>query len=96
LHGSFPLFNSAHVGHPRALVQQRRQLVELGHGTDRIDLYPSVVFIPNPPAKADCHRVLFYEPAKSDALNPARHIPLTSLGLYPDTTSTQRPISLLL
>jgi hypothetical protein len=68
LHGGFALFNSPNVGHARPLIQEPRQFVQLLGGTDRIDLHPAVVLIPDPPAEAEAIGFVLHEPAKSHSL----------------------------
>ena len=79
LHGSFLLFNSANLSHAGTHVQKRGQLLQLILSTDRINLYPAIVFIANPAADTDPARILLDEPAEPDALHASRHKPLARL-----------------
>jgi len=80
LHGCFPLFNSANLGHRRPLVQQRGKLVKLRGSTDRVNPHPAIVFIADPPANTDAVRVLQNEPAESYTLHPPGYKPLARFG----------------
>lgn len=79
LHGSFLLFNSAHLGEAGALVEESSQVPQLIGCADGVNLDASVVFIAHPAAQAECMRVLFDEPAEPDTLYSAGDEPPASL-----------------
>ncbi len=51
LHGGFLLFNPAHLGVQRPLMQARGQAIQLIRCADRVDVHSSVVFIAGPAAQ---------------------------------------------
>jgi hypothetical protein len=69
LHGSFPLFNPANLGHAGSQTEKRRQFPQLGGRAGRVDLDAAVVFVTNPAANADISGALFDEPAESNTLD---------------------------
>jgi len=69
LHGSLLLFNSAHFGKARSLVEKRGQTIQLIGCADRVNLHAAVVFIAHPPTHAQLVRVVLYEGAKAHALD---------------------------
>jgi hypothetical protein len=80
LHGSFLLFNSPHFGKARSLVEKRRQTMQLVRCSDRVNLYPPVVFIAHPATHAQLVRVVLDEGAKADTLDSPRYQPSARFG----------------
>lgn len=80
LHGSLLLFNSAHFGKTRSLVEKRRQTMQLIGCADRVNLYTAIVLIAHPAVHAQLVRVVLHEGAKADTLDTPRYHPSACLG----------------
>ena len=79
LHGSFLLFNPAHLGHAGPLVQKSRQLTQLIGNTGGVNLHPAVVFIADPASYPDPSRIFLNEITKTNPLDPPGHKPSARL-----------------
>ena len=82
LHGGFLLFNSPDIGHTGPPMQKPCKLVEQFGGAHRVDLYPAVVLIPDPSAKAEATRTILHEPAEPHTLYTSGNEPAAGVVLH--------------
>jgi hypothetical protein len=71
LHGSFLLFNPAHLCRTGSPVQKCCQLIELIGRTGGVNLYPAIVLITDPASYTNITGVRLDEPAISHSLHAA-------------------------
>ncbi len=75
LHFRLQLFNPAHHGHHRSLMQPRRQLVQLFRRAHRVSLHAAVIQVPDPSRQTQDSRLVLHERAEADTLHSARNQP---------------------
>jgi hypothetical protein len=75
LHGSLLLFNSAHFGKARPLVEKRREAMQLSDCAHRVNVYAAIVFVAHPATYTQLVCVVLNESAKADALHSSRYQP---------------------
>lgn len=78
LKGGFGLLHRTDFRKVRPRVKVPGQAVELGFGSDGIGLHATIILIANPTGDADFAGTVYYEPAKTDALDATVYQPAAS------------------
>ena len=75
MHGRFLLFNPANLSVNGSLMEVASELSELRRSSNRVDLYPAVIFVSDPAAQTKGGGLFLNEPSESDALDTSVNEP---------------------